>query len=123
MIALRQCYRVSAATRLRTILEAEFARRRNLNPRYSLRAFARSVDIEHSTLSQLLSGKRPMTWKSIHRIASRVRWTGAAVLQLSTQESRFDSRSMACRLGISVDDVNIALTDLCLFGLLQLKGK
>jgi plasmid maintenance system antidote protein VapI len=121
--SLPQCYRASAAIRLRTILESEFARRRNLNPRYSLRAFAQSVDMEHSTLSQLLRGKRSMTWMSIGRIASRMRWTGAAVLRLSAQENRFDSRSIALRLGVSVDEVNIALTDLCLFGLLQLKGK
>jgi len=64
-----------------------------------------------------------VTWKSIHRIASKVRWTGAAVLQLSGQGNRFDSRRIAHQLGVSVDAVNIALTDLCLFGLLQLKGK
>jgi transcriptional regulator with XRE-family HTH domain len=121
--SLRHCYRASAAIRLRTILETEFTRRRRLNPRYSLRAFARSADIEHSTLSQLMRGKRTLTWKSIRHIASSIRWTGTALLQLSTQESRFDSRSMARQLGISVDEVNIALTDLCLFDLLQLKGK
>ncbi len=101
----------------------EFARRRVVNPRYSLRAFARSVDVEHSTLSQLLREKRPLTWKSISGIASRMRWTGAAVLRLSEQGSGFDSREVAHRLGIWVDEVNVALTDLCLFGLLQLKGK
>ena len=109
--------------RLRTILQDEFARRRRTNSRYSLRAFARSVHIEHSTLSQLLRGKRPLTWKSIGRIATTMRWTGAAVLQSSTQACRFDSRSIARLLGISVDEVNVALTDLCLFGLIQLKGK
>jgi hypothetical protein len=119
----RQRYRASAAIRLCTILKIEFARRRSVNPRYSLRAFARSIDVEHSTLSQLLRGKRPMTWKSIGRIARTVRWPGASVLKVSSQETRFDSRSVARQLGVSVDEVNIALTDLCLFGLLQLKGK
>jgi plasmid maintenance system antidote protein VapI len=121
--SLRQRSRSSAAIRLRTILEAEFTRRRGLNPRYSLRGFARSVNLEHSTLSQLMRGKRPLTWKSIHRIAGKVRWTGAALLQLSAEDSKFDSRAMARQLGISVDEVNIAFTDLCLFGLLQQKGK
>jgi hypothetical protein len=123
MILPRQRYRASAAIRLRTILVEELARRRVVNPRYSLRAFARSVDVEHSTLSQLLREKRPLTWKAIGRIASSMRWTGAAVLRLSQQGSGFDSRQVAHRLGISVDKVNVALTDLCLFGLLQLKGK
>jgi transcriptional regulator with XRE-family HTH domain len=123
VIAPTQFYRASAAVRLRTILDGELKRRRRVNPRYSLRAFARTVNIEHSTLSQLLRGKRPITWKAIHRIASRVRWTGAAVLRLSAEGNRFDSRFIARSLGISVDEVNIALTDLCSFGLLQLKGR
>jgi transcriptional regulator with XRE-family HTH domain len=123
VIAQRPRYLASAALRLRDILGDEFSRRRRINPRYSLRAFARSVRIEHSTLSQLLRGKRPLTWKSIDRIATTMRWTGAAVLQSSTQSSEFDSRSIARQLGISVDEVNVALTDLCLFGLVELRMK
>jgi plasmid maintenance system antidote protein VapI len=122
VISQRQRYRDSAAIRLRTILAAEFARRRTRNPRYSLRAFARSVEVEHSTLSQLLRGTRPVTWKSIERLARSMRWTGASVLPLS-EEKRFDSREFARHLGVSVDEVNIALTDLCLFGLIELKGE
>jgi transcriptional regulator with XRE-family HTH domain len=108
---------------LRAILDTEFSRRKRVNSRYSLRAFARSLEIEHSTLSQLQRGKRAMTWKSIRRIASRMRWCGAAVLRLSNLGRGFDSRQIACRLGISVDDVNVALADLCLFGLIELKGE
>jgi transcriptional regulator with XRE-family HTH domain len=115
-------YRVSAALRLRAVVEDEFNRRKRTNPRYSLRAFARSVKLEHSTLSQLLRGKRTVTWRSISRIARTMRWTGSAVLQLSAQ-SNFDSRDFARRLNISVDEVNLALTDLCLFGVIHLKGE
>lgn len=120
----RQRPRGSAAIRLQTLLQNELARRKKINPRYSLRAFARSVAIEHSTLSQLLRGKRPLTWKSIRGIAGTMKWTGAAVLQPGAQPGfRFDSRVIARQLGISVDEVNIALTDLCLFGLIELKGE
>jgi transcriptional regulator with XRE-family HTH domain len=115
--------RASAAIRLRTILENELSRRRRVNSRYSLRAFARSVNLEHSTLSQMLRGKRPMTWQSIQGIAARMRWTGTAVLQVSRAGRVFDSRAVAQSLGISVDEVNLALTDLCLFGLMQLQGE
>jgi plasmid maintenance system antidote protein VapI len=118
----RQRYRDSAAIRLRTILAAEFARRRTRNPRYSLRAFARSVEVEHSTLSQLLRGERAVTWKSIERLARSLRWMGTSLLPLS-EEKRFDSREFARQLGVSVDEVNVALTDLCLFGLIELKGE
>jgi len=124
VITPRQRYRDSAAERLRTILRNEFSRRRQLNPRYSLRAFARSVDLEHATLSQLIRGKRTMTWKAIRAIAARMRWTGKALLEsVSHDRSAWDSRALAGRLGISLDEVNVALTDLCLFGLLEWKGE
>lgn len=125
MTSLRQRYRASAEIRLRTILQNELARRRQVNPRYSLRAFARSVEIEHSTLSQLLRGKRTMTWKSIRQIAGTMRWLGVSIiLQKQKQpQRRFDSRVLARSLKVSVDDVNVALTDLCLFGLMELKGE
>jgi len=124
VISLRQRYRVSAAVRLQTILQNELSRRRRVNPRYSLRAFARSVNLEHSTLSQLLRGKRAMTWKSIRQIAGTMRWTGTIILKMRTQPQKpFDSRLMAQTLRVSVDEVNVALTDLCLFGLMELKGE
>jgi transcriptional regulator with XRE-family HTH domain len=116
-------YRASAANRLRAILASEFTRRRRINPRYSLRAFARSVEIEHSTLSQLLRGKRTLTWKSIRLLAGRMRWTGTAILRYWNADDKFDSRHIARELGVSVDEVNVALTDLCLFGLIELKGE
>jgi len=110
--------------RLRSVLQAEFSRRQQSNPRYSLRAFARSVGLNHSTVSQLLRGKRPITGKSVRSIAGSLRWNGTSVLKVSGQSAvHFDSRIMAQRLGLSVDEVNIALTDLCLFRMIQLKGE
>ena len=65
-----------------------------------------------------------MTWKSIRGIASRMRWLGGFVLQEQRQtQGRFDSRLIAQSLKVSVDEVNVALTDLCLFGLMELKGE
>ena len=113
--------RTSAAERLRTILMEEFSRRRRKNPRYSLRAFASSLEIEHSTLSQLLRGKRAITWKSIRRIGAGMRWKGSQIMRSLEPES-FDSRHVAEKLGISVDEVNVALTDLCLFRLYEMQG-
>ena len=113
-----------AGQRLRSVLEAEFARRRRTNPRYSLRAFARSVGLDHSTVSQLMRGKRPATGKAVCSIAGTLRWNGGSVLRVAGPAAKgFDSRVVAKRLGITVDDVNIALTDLCLFRLMELKGE
>jgi transcriptional regulator with XRE-family HTH domain len=117
-------YRKSAEIRLRTIVRKEFERCRVVNPRYSLRALARSLGIEHSTLSQLLRGKRTLTWKSIRLIASRLRWSGRAVLKISAGcAPGWDSRTIAARLGLTIDEVNITLTDLCLFGLPENRGE
>lgn len=54
----------------RTILNREFTRRIRVNPRYSLRAFAKSLGIYHATLSALLTGTRPFTPKSIRMLAT-----------------------------------------------------
>lgn len=123
MISPRQRYRPSAAARLQAILREELTRRRRVNPRYSLRAFSRSVEVEHSTISQLIRGTRPVTWKAIRHIAATMRWTGSAVLRAAGQRGSFDSRAIARQLGVTVDEVNIALSDLCLFGLIELKGE
>ena len=123
MVSQKQRYRPSAALRLRTILREELDRRRRVNPRYSLRALARTLQLEHSTVSQLLRGRRAMTWKAIHHTARTMRWTGSAILRAAESDPRFDSRRIARQLGVSVDTVNLALTDLCLFGLMELKGE
>jgi len=66
-----------------------------------------------------------MTWKSIGQIAGTMRWLGVSIIsQKQKQPQRpFDSRVLAQSLKVSVDDVNVALTDLCLFGLMELKGE
>lgn len=115
--------RPSAAKRFRAVLAEEFARRRQVNPRYSLRAFAGSLGMEHATVSQLLRGSRPITNKSMTTIGARLRWTGSQVLARAGEECKFDSRRIARNLNLSVDAVNVALTDLCMFGLIELKGE
>lgn len=52
------------------LLKKELASRCEKNPSYSLRSFAQSLQISHSTLSQVLSGKRPLTAKSQKQMAS-----------------------------------------------------
>ena len=65
----------AAATRagsFRERLQAELAARCERNPRYSLRAFARFLDLDHASLSQLLRGKRSMTEAAIRRFGARI---------------------------------------------------
>ncbi len=56
----------------RLYLQAELARRCAANPQYSLRSFALQLGINHSTLSQLLRGKRPLTARTIEKLGQRL---------------------------------------------------
>ena len=49
----------------RLYLQNEFVRRANKNPSYSLRSFARSLEVNDSTLSKLLSGKNEYHKKKV----------------------------------------------------------
>src|SRR5687768_3372352 len=49
----------------------DFESRRRHNASYSLRAYARSLDVSITTLSQVLSGKRPLTLKTARKIVER----------------------------------------------------
>lgn len=53
------------AEMFKSTLQQEFIRRGAKNPRYSLRSYAQFLGIHHSTLSGLLSGKRPITKKTV----------------------------------------------------------
>lgn len=85
------------ANDFREVLRREFAVRTQANPRYSLRAFAKSLGVYHATLSALMAGRRPMTPKTIEQISASLglspsecaRFTGNKIRQ-KTAESRQD---------------------------------
>ncbi len=56
----------------KSYLEAELVRRCERNPHYSLRAFANFLDIDHSTLSQLIRGKRKITSAMQERLGQKL---------------------------------------------------
>lgn len=58
-------------TDCRALLHSEFDSRRVKNPTYSLSAFSRFLGISPASLSQILSGKRRLTYKTARKIASR----------------------------------------------------
>lgn len=55
---------------VKALLQRELLARFKKNPRYSLRAFARSLEIEPSMLSKILRGKRPVSSKVRVRVLS-----------------------------------------------------
>jgi len=103
----------------RTVLQSEFDRRIARNPRYSLRAFARTLGIAHTTLSRFLSGQRRLTARAIRRIGATLRLdveahcsaeNDRALLALLTRPGfRASSRWIATMLGITIDEVNLSL--------------
>ena len=106
----------------RTVLQAEFDRRRAGNARYSLRAFARALSVNHSTLSQMLRGRRRVTVRNLRALGPRLRLSAAAIAELCAVEQeaavlatlarpgfRADSRWVATVAGIPLDEVNVTL--------------
>jgi transcriptional regulator with XRE-family HTH domain len=59
-------------TSFRLWLQRQFTGRCKKNARYSLRAFAKFLSIDHSSLSQILSGKRPVSKKTVHAICEKL---------------------------------------------------
>ena len=103
-------------------LNTELARRRSVNPRYSLRAFARSLGTSHSLLSRLCRrGRRPSP-STVATLGTRLGWTATRideavraerVNQLCARSAQrgfqADVRWLATRLGMSMDQVQLAL--------------
>lgn len=59
----------------RQYLEDELARRSQNYPRYSLRAFARHLEVDSSFLSKILNGKRTVTMRTIRMFGERLNLT------------------------------------------------
>ena len=102
-------------------LRAEFDRRRSLNPRYSLRAFARSLRVSHSSLSRLSRGQRPSP-RAVESLGRRLGWSDAQIRAVVVGQrveqlrdlaaSRgfvADARWLASRTGLPLDDIQLAL--------------
>lgn len=69
-----------------------FNERKDKNPRYSLRAFARSLGVSSGQLSEILSGKRPLSHKLGRRIAVAMALTedeSQKLNNLIAQQSQF----------------------------------
>jgi transcriptional regulator with XRE-family HTH domain len=110
----------------RGLLAGELTRRAAKNRRYSVRAFARHLGVDHATLSQWLRGRRTITPRTVALLAPRLATTAGtppdlAILALvPTTGFQANSRWIAATLGVSVDDVNMALQRLLRLRLLHM---
>jgi plasmid maintenance system antidote protein VapI len=71
----------------RNLLVSEFDRRRTANPRYSLRSFARDLSIDHSTLSQIVRGRRRLTHRTVVALGRKLRLPAEALAEFCALEN------------------------------------
>jgi len=115
------------------LLAAELKQRRARNPRYSLRAFARDLNTDHTTLSKWIRGKRRLSAFRMRLVGNRLGLTPKTIARLyvercdeavlETIRRRPDcvgSRQLARRLGTKIDEVNIALHRLLIAGRMRM---
>lgn len=118
-----------AACSIEEALRNEYRARKARNLRFSVRAFALQLGVDSASLSQIMSGRRRLSWRAASTLLQRL-GHGAhecrAVAQrarLSAHERRLlrqigradfvpHSQQLARRLRLSVDEVNAALTGL-----------
>lgn len=107
---------------IRERLKLEFAKRVDRNPRYSFRAYARSLSIHHATLKRVLDGTRGLSPAAVAGLctklgyspaemsAARINEDARKILQLvASPDFRPDCRWIAVKSGVNVDNVNRAL--------------
>lgn len=107
---------------LRERLREVYSRRVARNPRYSLRAFARSLSVHPTTLTRVLDGSRGVSPLMITRVCVKLGCTPAEVVAtrlaedarrilplVSAPDFRPDCRWIAMKSGVDVDNVNRAL--------------
>jgi hypothetical protein len=125
-----------ALVQFRQRLETEFAQRRQRNPRYSLRAFARDLVTDHATLSQILRGRRRLSARRVALFGHRLGLSRSTVVDASIEQHaeailrlvrsgkyQPNSRWIATRTGIPVDGVNAALDRLIRHRQLAMESK
>lgn len=63
----------------RQILKSELAERISQNPSYSLRAFARDLDLSAAQVSHLLNGRKGVSPQAAEKIGKRLGWTAKEI--------------------------------------------
>jgi transcriptional regulator with XRE-family HTH domain len=131
------------------LLKQELRFRKKKNPRYSLRAFARCLEVDQSSLSKILTGRRRPSTQLIAKANLRLKmdlaqaekdnaeldqhyqqitdtfhliseWYYFALLELiRTEGFKTDPKWISQRLGISEQEVELASNRLCRLGYIE----
>jgi len=98
---------------LRFYLQQQLVNRCRQNPRYSLRAFARFLNIESSVLSKILRGQRSISNKTFSKIASKLGFSQEEEKSWATSLKERRGRPKGSAL-FSSEDTNISYQQLSL---------
>jgi transcriptional regulator with XRE-family HTH domain len=104
-------------------LQSEFEARNLANPRYSLRAFAAFLDMDHSTLSKVMKGSRRATPRQLRMMAGKLKMpteeiavhlTAEHVLDLSITRRQESLRHWAAEaIAVISDGLHSKIVRLC----------
>ena len=76
------------------LLHKTHSDRRKRNPNYSLRAFARSLKIDSSTLSALIRRKRPLTQKTAQRLIKNLGFENSEMIRAILPEGSLEKEKI-----------------------------
>ncbi|MES2802635.1 MAG: TIGR02147 family protein [Bdellovibrionota bacterium] len=109
-------------TEFQEILNKELSKRIHKNPAYSLRAFAKHLEVSPSALSAMMSGKRPITKKSIELLGLRLglsaKKVSSILLQINFKQSELSRKGiqfqelMNNQMSVLSDWYNLAILEL-----------
>jgi uncharacterized protein (TIGR02147 family) len=99
-------------------LQKQFTERCKKNPRYSLRAFAKTLDLDASSLSQILSGKRKLSKKGIQNICDKLS-TSPKELQMFGLIEKKNDETDEDYLQLSIDTFSV-ISDWYHYAILEL---
>lgn len=109
------------------IIQTEFETRKKKNPHFSLRSFARRLDTSPAQLSQIISGKRPVTLKFIKKVAEKLNYspreTKSLVDRFITDKGNTDTNLELKRIRLQEDQFKLIADwyHLAILSLTQLK--
>jgi len=109
-------------------LRSALVRRCHKNPRYSLRAFAKNLDIDCSTLSKLMNGKRPLSRKMTHILAMKLGLKQAEIKKFLEESARSEiaattqtpAHSHSHTYDVLADDISAVISDWYHYAILEL---
>ncbi len=88
----------------RQFLNEELVRKIKINPRYSLRAFARQIGLSPGELSEILRQKRSLSVKGALKIAVHLQLTEAEKDHLLSLIQKEKANAAALRVGLTIDE-------------------